>query len=140
MHWNSRKRRILLALVASLAQPALAEPVVIGHAGLQALDLRTLQRIYTGKVVEVDGVRVSPVNLAAGNTLRQRFLARYLDQDDDKYIGYWTVRRYVGKGTPPRELSSPQDIIDYVNKTTGAIGYIDSSDLTPELNVLLERP
>ncbi|NEX23900.1 hypothetical protein G3480_27255 [Thiorhodococcus mannitoliphagus] len=82
------------------------------------------------------GMRVTPVNLPPGNQVRQRFLERYPDQDDAKYIGYWTVRRYVGKGTPPRELGSADAVIRYISKHAGAIGYIDDGDLTADINVL----
>ena len=85
-------------------------------------------------------MRVSPVNLPPGNALRVRFLNLYLGQDDEKYIGYWTVRRYVGKGTPPRELDSVDEVIRYVSKTTGAIGYVDEHDSTAGLAILGKKP
>jgi hypothetical protein len=53
-------------------------------------------------VVEVGGVTVAAVNLRSGNTVRAHFLRTYLNQDEEKYTAYWTVRRYIGKGTPPR--------------------------------------
>ncbi|NEX21926.1 hypothetical protein G3480_16710 [Thiorhodococcus mannitoliphagus] len=60
MQSASLRLRLLLTLTAALAQPALAETVVIGHAGLQPLDRTTVQRIFTGKVVEVKGMRAMP--------------------------------------------------------------------------------
>ena len=42
--------------------------------------------------------------IGAHGPVRQRFLADFLDTEEDQYVGYWTVRRYVGKGTPPVEL------------------------------------
>ena len=61
----------------------------------------------------------------------------FLNQDEDKFTAYWTVRRYIGKGAPPREMSKSSDIIRFVTSTPGAIGYIDESELRPGLNVLL---
>jgi hypothetical protein len=133
-------RRWLLSLLITQAQPLLAEPVVIGHPGLRELDLTTLQRIYTGKVIEVGGIRVFPVNLGPGDRLRQRFLERYLKQDEAAYVGYWTVRRYVGKGSPPRELGQSLEVIQFVTRTAGAIGYVDEKDLREGLNVLRRSP
>lgn len=129
--------RLLAFLLLLYAQSLLAGPVIIAHPGMPAFDLTTLQRIYTGKVVEVGGVRVTPLNLPPGNALRAEFLERYLNQDDAKYIGYWTVRRYVGKGTPPRELSSTAQILDFISKTAGTIGYIDDADVNSDVEVLL---
>lgn len=131
--------RIPLAVLLCSALPVLADTAIIGHPGLPPLDSATLQRIYTGKVVEVGGVRVTPVNLSPGSELRARFLRDYLGQDEDNYTGYWTVRRYVGKGTPPRELSSPEEMSRFIAKTAGAIGYIDETELTPDVRILLRK-
>lgn len=129
--------RIPLALLLCSAFSVPADPAIVGHPGLLPLDAMTLQRIYTGKIVELNGMRVTPVNLPPGNALRAHFLRDYLKQDEDQYIGYWTVRRYVGKGTPPRELENPDAVIEFVSRTTGAIGYVEESRLTPEMKVLL---
>lgn len=135
-------RTTLTVLLLSVlpAFPALAAGIsIIGHPGMQPLDPTTLQRIYTGKVVEVNGLRVTPVNLNPDSELRTRFLRDYLGQNEDKYSGYWTVRRYVGKGTPPQELNNAAEVIQFVTKNAGAIGYVDETDLTPDINILLRQ-
>ncbi|CAH1081877.1 hypothetical protein [Candidatus Nitrotoga sp. 1052] len=130
------KLKLISALLALAICEAHADNVVvIGHAGLSKLNANTVQRIFTGKVIEIDGVHVTAVNLKAG-ALRDRFLQRYLNQKDDKYTAYWTVRRFIGKGIPPRELSSAAEVISFVQTTPGAIGYIDENELKPELNVV----
>ena len=113
--------------------------VIIGHASMRKLDVVTVQRIYTGKVVEIDGNPVIPLNMLPSQSSRQRFLNDYLQQDEEKFVAYWTVRRYVGKGTPPRELSDAAAVIAHVSKTPGAIGYVDDSEVTPAMNVLLRK-
>lgn len=113
--------------------------VLIGHASMRKLDLVTVQRIYTGKVVEIDGNPVIPVNAPPNQVNRQHFFNDYLQQDEEKFVAYWTVRRYVGKGTPPREIGDTSALIAYIQKTPGAIGYVDDSEVTPTMNVLLRR-
>jgi hypothetical protein len=96
---------LLLALeLYSLTALAMAAGplIVVAHADVPPLNEETLQKIYLGKVVEVNGRPIVPVNLARGNSLRKAFMEQYLSQDDEKFIAYWTVRRYIGKGTPPR--------------------------------------
>lgn len=112
--------------------------VVIGNSNVANLDTATLQRIFTGKAIQVDGVSVTAVNSTSGSALRNRFLQSYLNEDDDKYVAYWIKRRYAGLGAPPRELSSSNAIINYVKVTPGAIGYIDEAELEPGLNVLIK--
>ena len=131
--------RTLLMALSSLAGNTNAADgvVVIGHPNVHRLDALTVARIYTGKVIEVDGVPVTAINANRGSAVRNRFLRIYLNQDEDKYTAYWTVRRYIGKGASPRELARSADVIDYVNSTPGAIGYIDEADLQAGVNVLL---
>ncbi|EGV28454.1 hypothetical protein ThidrDRAFT_3750 [Thiorhodococcus drewsii AZ1] len=132
--------RIPINLLLLWAFPAMAAPTIIGHAGLAPLDPTTVQRIYTGRVVELKGTHVTPINLPPGHPVRDRFLHLYLDQDEDAYTGYWTVRRYVGKGSPPYEVATPAEVLRFVSKTAGAIGYVDETDLPPDVNVLLRPP
>lgn len=131
----------LLALIlVAVARPAVAGVVVIGHPSLVGkLDVSTLQRIFTGKVIEVKGVSVTAVNAHLGSPVRNQFLQVFLKQDEDKYTAYWTVRRYIGKGVPPREMATSADIISFVTSTPGAVGYIDESEVTPGLTVLLHK-
>ncbi len=125
--------------ILCVALPVWAGVVVVAHPGVHKLDMPTVQRIYTGKVIEVGGVTINPVNLRMGQSLRQRFLSEYLQQSEDTYLAYWTVRRYVGKGLPPRELSSVAEIINYVQSTPGAIAYLDEADVPASMNVVLKK-
>ncbi len=128
----------LLPLLLACGQ-ADAAVVVIGHGNLAKLDTATVQKVFTGKAIEVGGVTVTAVNTQPGSNLRSHFLQSYLNQDEEKYTAYWTVRRYIGKGAPPKELASSSEVINFVQSTPGAIGYIDDSDVKPGLNVLLRK-
>ncbi len=112
------------------------EIVIIGNSNVPKIDPVTIQKIYTGKIVSVSDISVKPVNAKLGTTERNQFLEKFMEQDEEKYTGYWTVRRYIGKGTPPTELNNATEIIDYVKSTSGAIGYIDQTYLKKEMNVL----
>ena len=136
--FKRRLSSLLLPLACLAGQLHAADGiVVIGDARLARLDVATLEKVYTGKVIEVDGIPVTAVNASSGSAVRNRFLRTYLNQDEDKYTAYWTVRRYIGKGASPRELRSSAEIVDFVKATPGAIGYIDEADVPPGVNVLL---
>lgn len=130
--------RLLLASALLQALPVVADVVVVGNPNLPKLDAETLNKIYTGRVIQVGGVSVVPVNLKAGNKLRGQFLSELLNSDDERYIAYWTVRRYIGKGVPPRELDS-NEILGFIQSTPGALGYVEGADVKPGMNVLLKR-
>jgi ABC-type phosphate transport system substrate-binding protein len=113
--------------------------VVIGHSNVPKMDVLTVQKIYTGKFIAVAGVSVVPVGMTSGSPVRSRFLQEFLGQDEEKYDAYWTVRRYIGKGTPPSEMADAADVIRYVLSTPGGIGYIDAVELRTGLNVLARK-
>lgn len=150
---NSRhtptRRRLLRATLQTLSLGALGlatmghatepVPVLIAHAGLPKADAATIARLYTGRAIELGGQAVTVVHAATGSALRARFLSSVLQQDEERYRAYWTVRRHVGKGAPPRELASSSEVIEFVQSTPGAIGYVDASELRPGLNIVL-RP
>lgn len=135
-----RTRHHLIALLAALGliAPVLAGAavVIVAHPGLRKLDTATVERIYSGKVVELDGQAVVPVNLPPQNPLRQRFLKDFMQRDEPSYLAYWTVRRYVGKGAPPKELGSVSEVLMHVLHNPGAIGYMDETDVPPGVNIV----
>jgi ABC-type phosphate transport system substrate-binding protein len=122
---------LLLAMNNALA----GDVVVIGNANLGKLDVATVQKIFTGKQIKVDGIDVTAVNVKSG-PLREQFLQTFLQQTDAKYTAYWAIRLFVGKGAPPPELSSPAEVVKFVQSTPGAIGYVDESDLVDSVRVL----
>ncbi len=133
------RRTLALALATALGDLCAADGVVvIGHPALRQLDLETVVKIYTGKMIQVGNIYVVAVNADVGSNVRERFLQAFLKQDEGKYTGYWRVRRSIGQGKPPRELPRSIDIINFVNSTPGAIGYISEADIQPGLNVLLK--
>jgi ABC-type phosphate transport system substrate-binding protein len=115
--------------------------VVVAHPDTPALNEDTLQKIYLGKVVEVNGRPIVPVNLNKGNTLRIAFMQQVMAQDDEKFVAYWTVRRYIGKGSPPREFATIREELEFVRATPGAVGYVDeSTDNRQGVKTLLKKP
>lgn len=131
---HTLSRRHLLAWLVAPAWPCVAaagDIVIVAHPSLPALDAVALQRLYTGRLVEIGGRPVQAVNLPAGHPARQRFLTQVLHQDEDRYRAYWTVRRHVGKGTPPPELSDGADVLRFVQVTPGAVGYVSATDFSP---------
>lgn len=115
------------------------EVLVIGHPALPKTDKLTVQRLYTGRAVSIGPQQVLPVNLPSGNSVREDFLLTCMEQSEEQYTGYWLVRRYVGKGAPPQEMGSVDEVIKYIQATPGAIGYVPVSKLPRGANVIFRR-
>lgn len=136
---NTTIKLVTLAVFLSFAHAQAGEIVVIGNSNVPKMDVATIQKIYTGKSISVAGISVTPVGVKPGAATRNRFLQDFLNQDEEKYTAYWTVRRYIGKGAPPAELVSAAEVIGYVQSTPGAIGYIDEAELKQGVNVIARR-
>jgi hypothetical protein len=130
---------LCLAGLIAFGVQASEDFVVIGHAGVPKVDAPTLQRLYTGRAIEIAGTAVTVLNAAPDSPVRAQFLLRVVNLDNERYIAYWTVRRHVGKGAPPREFHNTAELIDHVQATPGALGYIAAGDLKPGMNVVF-RP
>ena len=137
-----QRRQFLFAGALGAAPWARAQSegplLVIGHAGVPRVDAATVARLYTGRAIEADNQPVTVYNLAPGHALRNRFLAVCLQFDEERYRAYWTVRRHVGKGAPPREVASVALMLEVVTRTPGAVGYIDAASAAGQsgLNVI----
>ena len=135
--------RFFLCCLVSLLLPFVevhAESVVIvAHNDVPQVTQDVIQKLFTGRTVSVDGVLVTPVNAAPGEQLRSDFLQSFLNQTEEKYQAYWTVRQFVGKGRPPRNLNSVGEIINFVRSTKGAVAYLYSKDVPEGVNVLLRK-
>lgn len=136
---RSKIHFLWLIFLISIANVVAAEVVIIGHANVPKIDMETVQKIYSGKFISVEGVSVTPVSLKVGTLQRNEFLKFFMNQDEEKYTAYWTVRRYVGKGTPPNEVENTAEVIKFIQSTPGAVGYIDESELKDGVRVLLRH-
>lgn len=130
---------LLLLLLLGQVGAAGDDVVVIGNSALPKTDKITLQRLYTGRIVSIGQQTVMPVNLPAGSPVRDEFLHMVMDQNEEQYTGYWLVRRYVGKGSPPKELGSVDEVVKHVIATPGAVGYVPLSKVPPGANVIYKR-
>lgn len=130
-----KKSLFILLFSVSLTPCLFADVVVIAHQNVPKMDIKTVGKVFTGKIIIVSGSAINAVNQKNQN-VKNKFLQNFVGLDEEKYIAYWTVRKYIGKGVPPKELSSSEEVIRYVQATPGAIGYIDDSDLKNGLNVV----
>lgn len=84
-----------------------------------------LVAIYMGNMTNFEGNRVvKPVDYTDSSSLKKDFYERFLNKDIEKIKRYWVKIIFSGKGSPPKALEKPSDVMDFVAKTDGGIGYI----------------
>jgi len=73
-----------------------------------------------------DGTHVEPV-LSRGGPAHEEFLKDYLGKNDDALQRYYGALVFTGKGLMPKVLHSDEEVVVYVARTRGAIGYVSST-------------
>ncbi|MEW6079640.1 MAG: hypothetical protein AB1724_17670 [Thermodesulfobacteriota bacterium] len=122
---------LLLAAITVLASPvkpvsAQSETIyVIANLNVpdSALSKSELQNVYLGKKDKwSDNQKINFTELNSG-PCHEAFLQQHVGRTDFQFQNYWKKQIFTGQGQPPRGFDAEADLIDYVSKTSGAIGY-----------------
>jgi len=112
-----------------LAANAVAGDVkVIANPSVKAesISARELKSLYLEEKSSLNGTHVEPVIEKRGPA-HEAFLRDYLGQTDDELQKYYEALVFTGRGSMPKTVSSDAEVIAYVAKTKGAIGYVGTS-------------
>jgi ABC-type phosphate transport system substrate-binding protein len=83
-----------------------------------------------------NGEKIVPVDQKSNSSVRNSFSTEVVGKSVGAIKSYWQQYVFAGKGTPPVEKNSDQDIIEFVKSNPGAIGYVSSSANTDGVKVL----
>jgi TonB family protein len=82
-----------------------------------------------------DGTYVEPVVEKSGS-VHETFLKECLGRTNDDLQTYYRVLVFSGRGSMPKELRSDAEVVAYVAKTRGAIGYVSIEASTEGVKTL----
>jgi TonB family protein len=127
---NPKMHLVAAGLAVLVAANAFAETVrVIANPSVRA------EAISAGEIKSVflkernslrDGTHVEPV-LSPGGSAHETFLKEYLGKSDDGLQVYYGTLVFTGRSSMPKILHSDNEVVAYVAKTRGAIGYVGSA-------------
>jgi TonB family protein len=101
---------------------------VIANSSVKAdaISAADLRRVFLEeRIALADGSHVEPV-LEKGGPVHVAFL-EYLGISEDDLQTYYRTLVFTGKGSMPKELGSDAEVVAYVARTRGAIGYVSSA-------------
>jgi ABC-type phosphate transport system substrate-binding protein len=105
----------------------------------ESISAADLKGIFLGtKTTLSDGSHAEPVLVKSGST-HDAFLKEYLGKTDAALQTYYRSLVFTGKGSAPKALSGEADVISYVSKTKGAIGYVSAGASAPGTKTLSVR-
>ena len=128
---------LALALLGAVAAPVGAdtryapEMRIIVNPGnpVTWLDRRFVADVFLKKVTrwpQHDEV-IRPVDLEGGSSVRRRFSDEVLKRSVSAVKTYWQQMVFSGRGVPPPEMDSEEQVVRFVLRNPGAIGYVSGS-------------
>jgi ABC-type phosphate transport system substrate-binding protein len=123
-----------LFLLFSIQRAHAAEVKVVVH-GTNALDTITKAKVADLFLKRVtrweDGRAVTPVDQSEKSAVRTAFTKDLLGKEVVWVKSYWQKMIFSGRATPPAELSTDTQVLDFVRTNAGAIGYVSESTAIP---------
>lgn len=136
-------RPLLIAFLLAL-QPiadSLADVVVIANprSGIDKLSRDEVINIFLGRFRQLpSGLSAQPVDLPATEPEKATFYLRLVNKDLAEINAYWSRLVFSGRTKPPMQAKSTDDLLEFIAKTPGAIGYIERSKVDDRVKLVFE--
>ena len=114
---------LAITVTASAAEVRVIANSSVGASSVSADDLKGV--FLATKTSLSDGSHVEPV-LAKSGAAHEAFLKEYLGKSDAALQTYYRSLVFTGKASMPKTLAGDAEIVAYVAKTKGAIGYVSA--------------
>lgn len=133
--------RNFVAVLTLLASTAHAEIAVVVNPASEATVASEdgLQRLYLGKTTQLDGVSITALNQIESSGIRGQFIENVVGKTSSQYRAYWSQLIFTGKGKPPKEVNSDQDVKKMVADNPDFIGYIEASSVDDTVKVIFTK-
>lgn len=100
-----------------------ADGYVIGHTSVN-VGPADVREIYLGNMQFVGSIKLVPVDNGA---VQGDFLTKVIKTDPDRYSTVWTKKSFRDGINAPSVKSGDAEVIDFVKRTPGAIGYVSAN-------------
>jgi ABC-type phosphate transport system substrate-binding protein len=115
-----------LYVVSSNAGDAIV--IVNKDNAVTVLTRAEVENMFLGKTTQwPGGGKILPCDQKAESKVAAIFCSSFLNKNVADYQAYWMEIMLSGSATPPKSAVSDQEVIEFVAKTKGAIGYIDAA-------------
>jgi TonB family protein len=123
---------LLVAAGLMIVAPAISlatDVKVIANWSVKAdtISAADLKRVFLEEKNSLgDGTHVEPV-LQKSGPVHEAFLQEYLGRSENDLRTYYGALVFTGRGSKPKALGSDAEVVAYVARTRGAIGYVSSA-------------
>ncbi len=123
--------------LSTMAAPALAELVLVIHPHNETKSMTNSQaaQYFLG-----GSVQFMPVEQAAGSPIRLEFYKKVLEKEPSQVQAIWARIVFTGKGKPPKEVKTSDEVKKAIRENVNAIGYIEKSAVDDTVKVIATIP
>src|ERR1022692_171940 len=117
----------LMCLASANAVASGVKVIVNSSVNADTISAGEIKRIFLEENTSLaDGSHVEPV-LEKSGAVHEAFLQEDDGRTDDDLQSYYRALVFTGRGSMPKELSSDAEVVAYVARTRGAIGYVNAT-------------
>jgi ABC-type phosphate transport system substrate-binding protein len=128
---------LLLALPLRAEGPPAYRIIVSPEVQTTRLERRFVRDAFLKKTTRWPGGEViHPVDLPHSSPVRRRFSEEVLERSVEAVRSYWQQVIFSGRGVPPPELASDEEVVRYVVGRPGAIGYVSGTAPTGNARIV----
>ena len=121
--------------VASAALAAELKVIANTSVSTSAISSEELKGVFLETKSSLGGAHAEPV-LQKGGAVHEAVVKEFLGKTDAALQTYYRSLVFTGKASMPKVVGSDADVVAYVAKTKGAIGYVSASTDTPGVKTL----
>jgi hypothetical protein len=136
------KRMKVVLTIAAMAicvswQARAADVKVIANSSVAASSVSAgdLKDVFLLDKDSLGGSHVDPV-LSKGGAAHEAFIKQYLGKNDPALQAFYRSLVFTGKASMPKVLASDAEVVAYVSKTKGAVGYVSGDASTAGVKTL----
>ena len=82
-----------------------------------------------------DGTHAEPV-LEKSGPAHETFLVEYLGESNEELQKYYRSLVFTGRGSMPKAVGSDTEVVAYIARTNGAVGYVSAETITEGVKTL----
>jgi hypothetical protein len=112
-------------LTAAAALPADVKVIANPSVSSSSVSVDELKDVFLLTKSSLGGGHAEPV-LGKGGAAHEAFVKEYLGKTDTALQTYYRSLVFTGKASMPKTLGTDAEVVAYVAKTKGAIGYVSA--------------
>lgn len=127
----NRRMITIILIILLLYLPLLAQNgyilIVNNSIKDEVFNRADIESIFLGKKTRwSNGLKTVPVTMKEGE-IHELFIHEVIRKSINAYMNYWRKMIFTGKGVMPISFETNEEILQYVNDTPGAIGYLSDA-------------